>query len=105
MLRLSATTRAILIGLVAFILIFMYVPLLVLILNSFNLSNISSWPIETFSLKWWEFAATYQPIRTALLNSLIVATGSMIIAAFLGTLVAFALKGYDFLVRQQLISW
>jgi putative spermidine/putrescine transport system permease protein len=96
MLRLSATTRAILIGLVAFILIFMYVPLLVLILNSFNLSNISSWPIETFSLKWWEFAVTYQPIRTALLNSLIVATGSMIIAAFLGTLVAFALKGYDF---------
>ncbi|MEY3336978.1 MAG: hypothetical protein RL771_950, partial [Actinomycetota bacterium] len=74
----------------------MYVPLLVLILNSFNESNISSWPIATFSVKWWEFAATYQPIRTALLNSIIVAAGSTIIAAFLGTLVAFALKGFDF---------
>jgi len=74
----------------------MYVPLLVLILNSFNQSNISSWPIETFSFTWWEFAATYQPIRTALLNSIIVATGSTIIAAILGTLVAFALKGYEF---------
>ena len=96
MLRLSALSRGILIALVGFILIFMYVPLLVLVLNSFNQSNISSWPIQGFSFKWWEFAATYEPIRTALLNSLIVATGSMIIASFLGTLVAFALKGFDF---------
>lgn len=96
MLRLSAMSRGILIALVGFILIFMYVPLLVLVLNSFNQSNISSWPIQGFSFKWWEFAATYEPIRTALLNSLIVATGSMIIASILGTLVAFALKGFDF---------
>jgi putative spermidine/putrescine transport system permease protein len=96
MLRLSLTSRAILIGLVSLILIFMYVPLLVLVLNSFNQSNISSWPIQGFSFKWWEFASTYEPIRTALLNSLIVATGSMIIASILGTLVAFALKGFDF---------
>jgi putative spermidine/putrescine transport system permease protein len=96
MLRLSALSRGILIALVGFILIFMYVPLLVLVLNSFNQSNISSWPIQGFSFKWWEFASTYEPIRTALLNSLIVATGSMIIASILGTLVAFALKGFDF---------
>ena len=96
MLRLSRASKIILIAVVTFILIFMYVPLLVLILNSFNKSNISSWPIETFSLDWWQFAATYQPIRTALLNSIIVAAGSTVIAAFLGTLVAFALKGFDF---------
>jgi putative spermidine/putrescine transport system permease protein len=96
MLRLSRASKITLIAIVTFILIFMYVPLLVLILNSFNKSNISSWPIETFSLDWWQFAATYQPIRTALLNSIIVAAGSTVIAAFLGTLVAFALKGFDF---------
>ena len=62
MLRLSALSRGILIALVGFILIFMYVPLLVLVLNSFNQSNISSWPIQDFSFKWWEFAATYEPI-------------------------------------------
>jgi len=96
MLRLSALSRGILIALVGLILIFMYVPLFVLVLNSFNQSNISSWPIQGFSFNWWEFASTYEPIRTALLNSLIVATGSMIIASILGTLVAFALKGFDF---------
>jgi putative spermidine/putrescine transport system permease protein len=96
MLRLSALSRGILIALVGLILIFMYVPLFVLVLNSFNESNIASWPIQGFSFNWWEFASTYEPIRTALLNSLIVATGSMTIASILGTLVAFALKGFDF---------
>jgi putative spermidine/putrescine transport system permease protein len=96
MLRLSRASKIILIAIVTLILIFMYVPLLVLILNSINKSNISSWPIAAFSLDWWQFAATYQPIRTALLNSIIVAAGSTLIAAFLGTLVAFALKGFDF---------
>ncbi|MEY3169870.1 MAG: hypothetical protein RL421_1113, partial [Actinomycetota bacterium] len=74
----------------------MYTPLFVLILNSFNESQISGWPIESFSTKWWEFAKDYQPIRSALLNSLLVATGAMIIASILGTLVAFAIKGFDF---------
>ena len=99
MLQLSRFTRFSLIGVVIFILIFMYTPLLIVVLNSFNQAQISSWPIDTYSLKWWEFAATYQPIRTALLNSVIVATGAMVIALLLGTMVAFALKGFDFFGR------
>ena len=47
---------------------------MVLILNSFNESQISGWPIESFSTKWWEFARSYQPIRDALLNSVLVAS-------------------------------
>ena len=99
MLQLSRFTRFSLIGVVIFILIFMYTALLIVVLNSFNQAQISSWPIDTYSLKWWEFAATYQPIRTALLNSVIVATGAMVIALLLGTMVAFALKGFDFFGR------
>ncbi|MFM1905558.1 MAG: hypothetical protein RIT32_354 [Actinomycetota bacterium] len=99
MLRLSRATRFVLIAIVAIILLFMYVPLFVLILNSFNQSQISSWPIENYSLKWWDFARDYEPIRAALLNSVLVATGAMIIASILGTLVAFALKGFEFFGR------
>lgn len=99
MLRLSRTTKYFLIAVVSLILIFMYVPLFVLILNSFNQSQISSWPIENYSLRWWEFAKDYQPIRAALLNSVLVASGAMIIASILGTLVAFSLKGYEFFGR------
>ena len=96
MLQLSRATRAVLLLLVGLVLIFMYTPLFVLILNSFNQAQISSWPIENFSFKWWSFAASYEPIKAALLNSVLVATGAMIIASILGTLVAFALKGFDF---------
>jgi putative spermidine/putrescine transport system permease protein len=96
MLRLTRSARAALIGIVIFILIFMYTPLFVLILNSFNSSQISGWPIEEFSTKWWIFAKDYAPIRQALLNSVLVATGAMIIASILGTLFAFAMKGFDF---------
>ena len=96
MLRLSRASKIVLLAIVGLILLFMYIPLFVLILNSFNQSQISSWPIETYSLKWWGFAKDYAPIRAALLNSVLVATGAMIIASLLGTLVAFALKGFEF---------
>lgn len=99
MLQLSRLAKLSLIGIVLFVLTFMYTPLLVVVLNSFNQAQISSWPIETYSFRWWEFAATYQPIRAALLNSVIVATGAMLIALLLGTMVAFALKGFDFFGR------
>lgn len=96
MLRLTRTARAFLIAIVIFVLVFMYTPLFVLILNSFNSSQISGWPIEDFSTKWWVFAKDYAPIRQALLNSVLVATGAMIIASILGTLFAFAMKGFSF---------
>ena len=99
MLRLSRFSKISLIMMVVFLLIFMYLPLLVVVLNSFNQAQISSWPIDGYSLKWWQFATSYQPIRSALLNSVLVATGAMIIASVLGTLVAFALKGFDFFGR------
>lgn len=96
MLQMSRTAKLGLLAIVGFILAFMYIPLFVVIINSFNEAQLSSWPIENFSLYWWEFAATYEPIRLALLNSVIVATAAMVIASLLGTLVAFALNRYEF---------
>jgi putative spermidine/putrescine transport system permease protein len=78
------------------VLVFIYAPLLVLILNAFNEGQISAWPIEGFSLKWWAVAYESQEIRAALLNSVLVAFGAMVIAMILGSLVAFALSKYDF---------
>ena len=92
----SRTAKIGLLAVVGFVLAFMYIPLFVVIINSFNAQKLSSWPIEDFSLYWWEFAANYEPIRLALLNSVIVATAAMVIASILGTLVAFALNRYEF---------
>jgi putative spermidine/putrescine transport system permease protein len=96
MLQMSRTAKIGLLAVVGFVLAFMYIPLFVVIINSFNAQQLSSWPIEDFSLYWWEFAASYEPIRLALLNSVVVATAAMVIASILGTLVAFALNPYEF---------
>lgn len=96
MLQMSRSAKLGLLAIVGFILAFMYIPLFVVVVNSFNAAQLSSWPIEDFSLYWWQFAANYEPIRLALVNSVIVATAAMVIASILGTLVAFALNRYEF---------
>jgi putative spermidine/putrescine transport system permease protein len=102
MLQMSRVARWGLGLIVIAVLLFMYVPLLVVVLNSFNTAQLSSWPIQEFSLKWWLFAVDYEPIRLALLNSVIVASAAMVIASILGTLVAFALNRYDFFGRSTI---
>ncbi|CAB4549226.1 MAG: ABC transporter permease subunit [Actinobacteria bacterium] len=96
MLRFSRMSKISLQAVVIAVLVFIYAPLLVLILNAFNEGQISAWPIEGFSLKWWAVAYESQEIRAALLNSVLVAFGAMVIAMILGSLVAFALSKYDF---------
>lgn len=96
MLKFSKLSKATLLGIVAVVLIFMYAPLTVLILNAFNQSQISAWPIKEWSFRWWPVAFESEFIREALLNSFLVALGAMTIAMILGSLVAFALSRYDF---------
>ncbi|MDQ0613134.1 putative spermidine/putrescine transport system permease protein [Microbacterium sp. W4I4] len=96
MLRLSRTARIVLGVIVAIILAYMYIPLMLVVLNSFNSTRLASWPVTGFSLQWWGRAFTSQPVRDALLNSVLVATGATVIALVLGTLVSFALQRHRF---------
>jgi putative spermidine/putrescine transport system permease protein len=96
MLRFSRLSKAAMLAIIALILTFMYVPLFILILNSLNEAQVSSWPIESYSLKWWETAVELEAIRNALLNSVLVAFGAMVVASILGTLAAFALSRINF---------
>lgn len=96
MLRLSRTARVTLGVIVALILAFLYVPLALVVLNSFNSARIASWPVAGFSVQWWGEAFRSEPVRVAVLNSVLVAAGATVIAVVLGTLVAFALQRYSF---------
>lgn len=96
MLRFSKLSKLSLVTIVGVVLVFMYAPLVVLIMNAFNESQISAWPIQEYSTKWWQVAWESRVIREALLNSVTVAFGAMLIAMLLGSLVAFALSRYDF---------
>ncbi|NUP66903.1 MAG: ABC transporter permease [Nonomuraea sp.] len=72
---------------------FLYVPIIVLVVMSFN-SGKSAYTYEGFSLKWYGELARDEKIREGLVNTLIVATGSTVIATVLGTLLAVGLARY-----------
>lgn len=68
-----------------FITVVMYLPILIVIIYSFNESRISSvW--EGFSLKWYGELFRDKFILEALINSIVLATLSSIAAAIIGTL-------------------
>ena len=100
MLRLTHGAKIGLGAIVAIVLAFMYIPLALVVLNSFNAARIASWPVTDFSLNWWVVAFTSEPIRAALLNSVVVGLGATAIARVLGTLTAFALQRYRFFGKQ-----
>jgi len=77
----------------ACILVFFYLPILVLVVNSFNSSRFgSSW--EGWSLCWYARLLSEREIWHALTNSLIIAVGASLVSVVLGTTAAFALHRY-----------
>ena len=72
------------------VLVFFYLPIGVLILNSFNFSRFgTTW--QGFTIKWYERLLEREDLWAALVNSLQVAAIASIGAMILGTCAAFAL--------------
>ena len=78
------------------ILAVLYMPLFVVLLNSFNPNQAMTWPLDGFTLEWWGRAWESQGARDAVLTSVQVALASTAIALVLGTLLALALQRFDF---------
>lgn len=75
--------------------LFLYIPILVLIIFSFNESKLNAtW--TGFSLKWYTSLFNNYSIMEAMKNSLIVAFASTIISVILGTLTAIGMYKYKF---------
>jgi putative spermidine/putrescine transport system permease protein len=96
--------RGVRIGLGAFsalVMGFIYLPLVVIVMASFNASKIASWPIERYSTHWYRLAWGDGRAHDALINSLKVATAATAIALVLGTMAAFALSRFRFFGRNS----
>ena len=65
---------------------FIYVPLLVVLLNSFNPSASFAWPPTGLTLQWWLRAADNEGVRSAVVTSLQLAALATLLALVLGTL-------------------
>jgi spermidine/putrescine transport system permease protein len=70
--------------------VFLYVPLLVLVVFSFNNGDIT-FPLKGFTLSWYQRAAENPALIAALRRSMIVGIGSSVIAVGLAVLVSYAL--------------
>ncbi|HET7762703.1 MAG TPA: ABC transporter permease [Phycicoccus sp.] len=83
-------------GFAALFLAFVYVPLGVVGINSFNADKTFGWPPSGFTTQWWSMAFHAQGPRDALLTSVKAGLGATAIALVLGSLLALALARYDF---------
>jgi len=81
---------------------FMYVPLALVLVNSFNPERSASWPPPGFTLHWWSVAWENQGARDALWVSVKAAVGATAIALVLGTLIAFAVARHRFFGRDTI---
>lgn len=75
------------------VLVFLYVPIVILILNSFNESRFGT-AFTGFSLKWYQQLSKEPEMWKALKNSLIIGVSATFASTLLGTIAALALYRY-----------
>ncbi len=86
--------------LVTVVLAFVYIPLAVVVVNSFNADETFSWPPRGFTLEWWKRARESTGMIDALQHSILVGLAATAIALLLGSLAAFALQRNRFFGRE-----
>lgn len=84
------------------VIVFLWLPLAIVAVLSFNSSSSLAWPPSGFTGRWWSKALQNQGARDALMMSLKTAVGATAIALLLGTAAAFAVQRFKFFGREPL---
>ncbi len=84
------------------IMLFLFIPIAIIVVYAFNASNIQSWPIAGYSLKWFSETWHNQAVRDALWLSVKVGLFATTISLTLGCLAAFAVHYYRFPGRESI---
>ena len=86
------------------VLVFLFAPLVIIILLSFNSSSVPAFPMRGLTLHWYESVFSNESFRTALVTSLKIAALTALIAAVIGTLAALAFARHTFRARGFLMA-
>ncbi len=78
------------------VLVFLYIPLAVIILFSFNAETVNAFPIQKFSLHWYTVLFHDDELLQSVLASFIIAIISTIVALIIGIPAAYAMHKYSF---------
>lgn len=84
----------------ALVFLFLYAPIMVLFLFSFEQGTFSTLPWEGFTLKWYGELLADDSVVSSMMNSLYVGSVVTVVATTLGTLGAIALVRYDFKLKK-----
>ena len=96
----TAAARRVLAAVMALGLAVVYLPLTVVLVNSFNSSRTFSWPPTHLTTHWWSLAWDSSGARSALRTSVEAGVGATVIALVLGTMAAFAVSRYRWFGRE-----
>src|ERR687889_2527143 len=86
----------------AITLAFIYIPLIVIGIYAFNESRSQAWPIDGFTLEWFDRAVNNPGVRDAFWTSMQAALGATAVALLLGTLASIAVSRYRFFGRDTI---
>jgi len=85
-----------------FILLFLYAPLMIVVIYAFNKNISASWPPNLFTTKWFSVAWQNPELRPAFFNSIKAGVAATSIALLLGTLASFAVHRFRFFGRDAI---
>jgi putative spermidine/putrescine transport system permease protein len=83
-------------------LLILYVPLALVVLNSFNKSHTYAFPPTGYTTQWWRDAVHNEGALAGLRNSVKVGLGATVIALVLGSMAAVAVSRYKFFGRSTI---
>jgi putative spermidine/putrescine transport system permease protein len=84
------------------VILFLWVPLVLIGIYAFNRSNIQSWPIPGWTTHWFSVAWHNSDVRSALLLSVKVALLATAVALVLGSMAALAIHRFRFFGRESI---
>jgi putative spermidine/putrescine transport system permease protein len=84
------------------VIVFLYVPLIVVILYAFTKSPNATWPPQLWTLSWFVKAWHNSDLQPAIRNSIVIALFATAIALTLGTLASFAMARARFFGRDTI---
>ena len=85
------------------LLVFLYAPLVVLMIFAFNSGTIPTLPIKSFSTKWFSAAFADTTLTAALVRSLLIAAINGVAATILGTMAAITLARRRLRLRRLIV--
>lgn len=78
------------------VLLFLYLPLIVIILYSFNAETVNSFPIQKFSTRWYSEMANDKELLDSVYNSIYIAIISTLVALLIGIPAAYIMHKHEF---------